>query len=226
MEHKRSRVAAESLSHLQISRHDPEGIHLLTVDHGVFPEDTVRLLHPLDEPSKLDSAVDIRRIRAFTIAALEDAAASGHTLHFAGSLSEAIREIAVRPECPVTADILSAGVREMAPEVIAVEMKSDLALQLGRYQTIGELIRKQVLGRISGQRHAIQLDWAKILDSKLPPMEMLDPAEKAIEQRARNEKAMSLAELAESRFSVLAGPAGAGEDLAARYIMRSKGDPR
>ena len=51
-------------------------------------------------------------------------------------------------------------------------MKSDLALQLGRYQTIGELIRKQVLGRISGRAPRYPTNWAKILHSKLPPMEM------------------------------------------------------
>lgn len=189
----------------EISRHDPEGIHFLTIDRGVFPEDTVRLLHPLEAPSKLDSAVDIRRIRAFAIAALEEAADLGHTLHFTGSLAQAIREMVVRPECPVTADILSAGVREMSPEVVAVEMNGEIAIQLGRYREIGELIRKNVLGRVAGERHVLILDWAKIIDSKFG----LAGDEK--EKRARNEKAKALAELAESRFSVLAGPAGAGK---------------
>jgi hypothetical protein len=189
----------------EISRHDPNGVQLLTVDHGIFPEDSVRLLNPLEAPSKLDSAVDIRRIRAFAIGALEEAANSGHTLHFAGSLAQSIREIVVRPECPVTADILAAGVREMSPEVVAVEMDGELAIQLGRYQAIGEIIRKQVLGRIAGQRHVVPLDWAKILDSKFGPK--VDAEEK----RARSEKSKALAELAESRFSVLAGPAGAGK---------------
>jgi hypothetical protein len=56
------------------SRHDPDGVHFLTVDRGVFPEDTVRLRHPLEEPSRLDSAVDLRRVRALTVQALEEAA--------------------------------------------------------------------------------------------------------------------------------------------------------
>lgn len=190
----------------EVSRHDPEGVHLLTVDRGVFPEDTVRLLHPLEAPSRLDSAVDARRVRAFTIAALEDAASAGHTLDFAGSLAEAIRETAVRPECPVTTDILAASVREMSPEVVSVELGGDLALQLGRYQKIDEIIRKNVTGRVSGQRHTVALDWARLLDKKLN-----DPTRDAEEKLARAEKSKALAELAESRFSVLAGPAGAGK---------------
>ncbi len=189
----------------EVSRFDPEGVKLLTVDRGVFPEDTVRLQHPLEEPSRLDSAIDIRRLRAFTIAVLEKAAAAGHTLQSAGSLAEAIRETGVRPECPVTVDILTAGVNEMTPEVVAVQTSEDLALQLDRYWSIGELVRKQVLGRVSGQRHTLVYDWNNLVNKKWGAV---DDEE---EQLARDEKAEALKELAESRFSVLAGPAGTGK---------------
>jgi hypothetical protein len=37
----------------EITRQDPQGVRLLTVDRGVFPDDAVRLLHPLDKPSGL-----------------------------------------------------------------------------------------------------------------------------------------------------------------------------
>lgn len=200
----------------EISRHYPEGVHLLTIDRGVFPENIVRLLHPLESPSKLDSAVDNRRVKAFAIAALEEAAELGHTLYFAGGLAQAIRENAVRPECPVTVDILSANVREMSPEVVAVEMNGELAIQLGRYQEIGELIRKQVLGRVAGQRHTLKLDWVKMLDAKF------GPARDDKERLARNEKAKALAELAESRFSVLAGPAGTGKTTLLGILCEQK----
>ena len=49
----------------ELTRHDPKGVRLLMVDRGVFPEDTVRLQHPLEHPSRLDSAVDLRRVRRF-----------------------------------------------------------------------------------------------------------------------------------------------------------------
>lgn len=190
----------------EIGRQDPaNGVHLLTVDRGIFPDDAVRLLHPLEEPSQLDSAVDVRRVRAFAISALEDAAAAGHTLHFAGSLAEAIREYSVRPACPVTADILTANVREMAPEVVSVEMDGVIALQLSRYQAIGKEVRKQVLGRVGGQRHAAAHNWAKLLTDKFGPIS------DAEEQRARDEKIAALQELSASRFSALVGPAGAGK---------------
>ena len=187
------------------SRHDPDGVQLLMVDRGIFPEDTVRLLHPLQLPSRIDSAVDARRIRAFTIQALEEAADAGHTLCFAGGLADAIRANSVRPECPATADILGANVPEMAPEVVSVDMGGGLALQLDRYRAIRELVRRQVLGRVGGQRHTVAHDWSKLLAARF------GAAKDSEEIRAREEKAKALAELAEARFSVLAGPAGAGK---------------
>jgi hypothetical protein len=189
----------------EISRHDPDGVHLSTVDRGVFPDDTVRLLHPLEAPSGLESAVDARRVRAFAIEALETGSTSGHTLQFAGDLAEEIRDSAVNPPCPVTVDILSASVHEMAPEVRAIESETGLALQLDRYRAFGELVRKQLLGRVSGQRHTLVRNWSKLLEKKFGVAADED------ERRARLEKQAALVELAESRFSVLAGPAGAGK---------------
>lgn len=187
------------------SRHDPDGVRLLTIDRGVFPEDIVRLQHPMDEPSRLDSALDLRRVRAFTIAALEEAAQSGHTLLPKDKVVQTVRGYPVRPECPVTGDMLAARAKDMSPEVVLVTMDNDTAMQLERYKTIGELVRKQILGRVGGQRHAVARDWIKLLDKKFGPS--LDKEER----RARQEKAAALKELAEARFSVLAGPAGAGK---------------
>ena len=189
----------------EVSRHDPESVHLLTLDRGIFPKDTVRLLHPLEAPSGLDSGIDARRVRAFSIEALESASDEGHTLQFAGSLAETIRESPACPACMVTTDILGASIPAMAPEVSAVESDRELALQLARYRVIGELVRKQVLRRVSGQRHTIAQDWIRLLEEKF------GSEVDAEERRARQEKAMALAELAESRFSVLAGSAGTGK---------------
>jgi len=189
----------------EISRYDPEGVRLLTVDRGVFPEDAVRLLHPLEGPSKLDSAVDLRRIRAFVIASLEQSAQAGHTLLPKDKVVEAVQSFPVRPECPITGDILMTRASDMAPEIVPVQIEGDIALQLQRYTTIGDLVRKQVKGRINGQRHSITRNWLGLLERKFGKTK--DPDEK----RARVEKAAALQELAEARFSVLAGPAGAGK---------------
>jgi hypothetical protein len=189
----------------ELSRHDPEGVQLLIVDRGMFPEDTVRLQHPLEKPSQLESAVDLRRVRSFTIAALEEAALNGHTLLSKNKAVEAILSRPAHPSCPVTGDMLSSRVADMAPDVASAAADGDLALQLERYQSIGQLVRKHVLGRVGGQRHTLIRDWTALLKTKF------GPATDDEEKRARGEKAAALKELAESRFSVLAGPAGTGK---------------
>jgi len=189
----------------EVGRHDPEGIRILTIDRGVFPDDSVRLKHPLASPSKLDSALDLRRVRAFTVAALEQAALSGHSLLSADRAVESVRAFPVRPACPVTGDILAGRVAEMGPEVVAAPVGSSGGLQLTRYDQIRALVRRNVSGRMAGARHADKVDWPAALLKKLkPPID-------ADDLRAHQEKSAALKELAEARFSVLAGPAGAGK---------------
>lgn len=189
----------------ELSRHDLEGVRLLTVDRGVFPDDVVRGKHALESPSGLESSVDLRRVRAFSVASLEEAAAGGHTLLAKDQVVEAIAARPVSPACPVTGDMIAARVADMAPELVATEKDGDLALQLDRYKTLGELMRQQIKGRVAGQRHRVNRDWAQLLDKKF------GATTSAEEHRARQEKAAALKELAEARFSVLAGPAGAGK---------------
>jgi hypothetical protein len=206
----------------ELSRHDPEGVRLLTVDRGVFPEDVVRLRHPLEKPSRLDSAIDLRRVRAFAISTLEEASLSGHTLMPKDSVVGAILSRPVRPACQLTGDVLSSRVADMSQEIASVEINRELALQLNRYKAIGEEVRKQVEGRLRGKRHVVADTWASLLTEKF------GSATDDEERRARTEKSAALKELAEARFSVLVGPAGAGKTsvlgiLCAKSEIRDEG---
>lgn len=199
-----AKIVANPYRLFEATRHLPDGIKLLTVDRGIFPADSVRLKHPLEGLSAFESAVDVRRVRAFTLAALESAASTGHTLLPMANIVTAIKAMPVQPECPVTGDILASRVAEMAPEIAAVDA-SGPALQLQRYKDIGELVRTQALKRVRGQRHSVSRDWNKLLEQKF------GSSSDEEELRARSEKAAALTELAEARFSILAGPAGAGK---------------
>ena len=161
--------------------------------------------------------MDARRVRAFAISALEEAALAGHTLQFASALEEKIRRYPVHPECPVTSDILNASVDDMAPEVVKIESEGEMALQLERYHTIGEIVRKNVRGRIKGKRHIVNQDWTKHVAEKFGPWTDDE------ECRAQEEKAKSLAELAESRFSLLAGSAGTGKTSVLGILCNQEG---
>jgi len=200
----------------ELSRHDPDGLRLLTVDRGVFPDDVVRIKHPLPQPSALESAVDVRRIRAFTISTLEGAASSGHTLLPGSQVVDLISNYPIRPPCPLTQDILDASEDPFITEIIKVMMEGKSAFQLKRYQQIRELLVREVKGRLKGVRHKLPQDWSMLLEQKFGSTTDEE------ERRAREEKALALKELAEARFSVLVGPAGAGKTTVLGLLCSQK----
>jgi energy-coupling factor transporter ATP-binding protein EcfA2 len=189
----------------ELTRLDLDGVPLMIIDRGIFPDDTVRLKHPLDQPSVLESAVDVRRIRAFSIAILENAAEVGHTLLPAEHIVEAVCQYPISPACPITHDMLVARVNDFLPDITQTESAEQLTFQLERYKTIRDLIRKEVNGRAKGLPLKVTQDWSVLLDKKFGTTIETE------ELQARSEKAAALKQLAESRFSVLVGPAGAGK---------------
>ena len=158
------------------------------------------MIPPLDG---FESPLNPKRVKAFALMALENAARKGHTLQLVDDLVERIRRIPAQIKCEVTSDIISG--LDFAPEVIAFETEQGRALQLSRYHDFGEVVRRNVRGRVKGNRHTLVMDWEGLLEKKF------GAAQDDEEIRARKEKAAALAELAESRFSVLAGSAGTGK---------------
>jgi hypothetical protein len=123
---------------------------------------------------------------------------------------------------PVTADLLAVAEDEhFASEVRLVEMADgSRAYQLERLASAGELIRSTVEKRAAGQSHEINADWRQELDQQLGAMPSEKGDEQDKEERARQEKAAALAELATRRFSVLIGPAGTGKTTLLSVLCR------
>jgi hypothetical protein len=95
----------------------------------------------------------------------------------------------------------------MHPEVVPTAIGDGQAFQLERYKSIAAMVRRQVEGRIAGQRHSGPHDWNTLLETKF------GSAVDEEELRARTEKTAALKELFQARISVLAGPAGVGNSL-------------
>jgi GTPase SAR1 family protein len=184
-------------------------VNVWTIDRGVFPEEVIRKAHPLPKPSELDSGTDARRIRALTVFELEKAASEGHTLKRKKDVILAIRDLDIRPSCAVDSDLMSVTERFFGEEIVITPLKDgSLCYQLNRLAEVGAIIRGSITKRRAGVRHNIPEDWRVVLDRNLPTIKSEDREQ---EERAREEKAAALKELAESRFSVLLGPAGTGK---------------
>lgn len=195
----------------ELDRTAVEPIGLLQIDRGMFPDPVVRDKHPLPAPSALEGPLDGRRVRAFVIDALEQAAADGHTLQLRDRVIHYVRKREVRPELPLSEDVLGATDVPLAPFVLNITLADGAsALQLDRFVATKQVIHNEVTKRSSknAKRHTAGHTWRKVIDQQFK--DFAGPLDDD-EVRARDEKAAALAEIFTARVSVLLGAAGTGK---------------
>jgi ATP-dependent exoDNAse (exonuclease V) alpha subunit len=118
-----------------------------------------------------------------------------------------IREMKLDPACSVDQDLYTVVEDDFKGVLVEAEMYDGLkAYQLERLSKMASIIRREITRRRAAKRILVSADWRALLDEHL-----LTPAEDEAEEKARTEKTQALKELAESRFSVLIGPAGTGK---------------
>lgn len=194
----------------EMTRLKADPISVWTVDRGVFPDEAIQKNHPLPETTALDAGTDARRVRALAVKVLEDSASSGNTLMPQDQVVLAIRNLAIKPGCEVDGDLIAVA-KDLFENAIVEKPMADgnPALQLGRLSEMGEIIRRAIEKRVHGKRLPVDADWRSLLDKHLDVHGTGSTDE--LEEKAREEKTAALKELAESRLSVLIGPAGTGK---------------
>ena len=196
----------------------PENIiPLKVIDRAVYPPDLIYDTNPLEEPTALESCNDERRVRAYFISLLEQHALEGHTVYPVNFLINELNDMPIEPACEVSSDVIDTMDNFLALELVKVTCKNgETAYQLHRLAEIDEVIRSAVEARLNGKRHVVQEDWNKIVQ------EAFKGKPKAPnEDKAREEKAAILKELAESRLSVLIGGAGTGKTTLLALLCKS-----
>ena len=194
----------------ELTRLTADPVSVWTVDRGVFPDEVIRKKHPLPAPTALDAGTDARRVRAFTVKVLEDAAGDGNTLLPQDQVVLGIRALTLQPPCQVDADLMNVAKDDFEDAIGKLAMANgDPALQLGRLTDVGATIRRAIDKRVKGKRMTVAADWRRLLDEQLFAQSAGEPDE--LEESARKEKTAALTELAEARLSVLIGPAGTGK---------------
>ncbi|MXZ24245.1 MAG: AAA family ATPase [Caldilineaceae bacterium SB0665_bin_21] len=190
-------------------------VSVSAVDRGLFPASSIRGRFPIPEPSRIDTRVDARRLRALSIRELEVEANQGDTLVPRGKIIERLRmqdHTDGEEQTLVTGDLLKVAEDTLFADVVRIVGMADgsPAYQLERLGQAGDLIRKTVDERVAGKRHNLDYDWRNQLDAILRDFPD-DPIEAEKEELARREKAAALNEIANARVSVLIGSAGTGK---------------
>lgn len=206
-------------------RHTLTPVALTTIDLGLYLKNPP--LEILPDNLIYNDPFEIHRIRALTIQQLEWAALQGHTLLPRKEIIKQIRDLSITPACAINSDYYELAEECFAGSIVLEEMKDgERAYQLQRFKQTREIISQKIIDRINGKRLILEADWATLLNTALDPFTEGKPDE--TELKARSEKAAALKEIAESRFSVLIGPAGTGKTtlltiLAGQEEVESKG---
>jgi len=185
-----------------------EPINLTTIDTGTFPSKYIDERFPLLSPSAINGSTDPRRIRALIVNLLENSANEGHTLLPVKEVILKIRDIPLEYECMIDQDLLSIMKDFFLEEFAEVNLTDEVfAYQLNYISRYKDVISKSIKNRVNSLRLKVNADWKELLEEKLGTFDSSD----LVEKEAREEKLSALKELAESRFSVLIGPAGTGK---------------
>lgn len=186
-------------------------ISFWTIDRGVFLPAALAAHHPLPGSAPMDGADDPRRLRALAGHVLHSAAErEGHTYLPLTLLAARASGLRLEPHCEVKPEDFELFEDDWEEEIVFSALADGTrAAQLAERDATALAIRNLLRrARHAAARSEIVADWPALILQKLEETgRQCGPDDAA----ARAEKALALAELAASPFSVLIGPAGTGK---------------
>jgi ATP-dependent exoDNAse (exonuclease V) alpha subunit len=186
------------------------------IDKAVFSDNRILENFPLPELTDISTALDQRRIRAYAVQLLEQEIFNGNTLLTDSQLVTKFDELPVQPLCNSSIRNLIAIEDFVNLEIARHTLDEEEELyyfKLTRFDIIKSKIKNFVQKRIKRSFNpAIQQNWQKLIDNKFGEIDTSKPNwYQERDKKAREEKARALDILANSRVSVLIGPAGTGK---------------
>jgi len=187
-----------------------------TIDKAIFGDPAGLEQFPLPEICNLNTPLDQRRVRAFTVKVLEEAAMVGDTLLTDTQLITKLDEQPIEPLCNPSIRNMTA-IREFMNEEVTQHVLDEeeeiYYFKLKRFDTIKNKIRNFIQKRLLRNIDPpIDQDWRELIDQKFGKIGITKPTwYQERDERARQEKANALQVLANNRVSELIGPAGTGK---------------
>ena len=186
------------------------------IDKALFGDQASLVQFPLPDLTDIGTPLDQRRIRAFAVKVLEEAALAGHTLLTDTQLITRLDEQPVEPACnPSLRNVMAIGefMKEEVTQHILDEEEEIYYFKLSRLDAVKSKIRNFIQKRLQRSIDPpISRDWRALIDQKFGELDGSKPTwYQERDKRARQEKADALNVLANSRISVLIGPAGTGK---------------
>ena len=191
-------------------------ITLAAVDHGIFPDDAVRVRHPFPAPTSIADPQDIRRIRGALGAILRAATDAGDTLLSAEEARERLEGLPIaQPPRMVGVDWLTAYRDQLADTVTVYDVAAsdrDAAsvnvIQLAELRRRENYLRKVLQARAAAPLDALRVDWRALLITTIG--DSYQPQNQR-HRAALDEQVAVLEQITTRKLSVLTGHAGTGK---------------
>ena len=186
------------------------------IDKAIFGDTAALKKFPLPEKTGINASLDQRRIRAFAVKVLEQASIEGNTIIMDSQLITKLDEQPAEPLCnPSIRNVLAID-EFLKQEVTQHFLDEDEELyyfKLKRFDEIKTQIRNFVQKRLKRNINPpVEKNWLELINNKFGAIDTGKPEwYQKRDKNARSEKARALNVLANSRVSLLIGPAGTGK---------------
>ena len=206
-------------------------VSLGVIDRGLLPDATIAANHPVEEPSRAESALDARRVRAALVTILRRASDQGDALLSEPEVLEKLGALDLAQPCVVGADWVSTHSDDLHGEVEAFELPapgSDAGEVVRCLQLTDLKTREARLATILGKRAKTAVpstgeDWSTLLAETLTDQGVPAAAQRKDRSKdATSEQARALEAITTRKLSVLVGRAGTGKTTVLGALVRSK----
>lgn len=210
------------ISEADLGDSDDGPVSIGVIDRGLLPDDTIRIAHPVPEPSHLASPQDWRRVRASLASVLRAAGEQGDSLLSTDESLERVADLDISPSVDIGQDWINAHSDELADVIRVVNIESNEedarpSLQLLDHFTYEDRLSKVLAARAKREITSPNTDWRALLD-----MVLGDQARTSDERHreAIKEQIAALKTITSRRTTVLTGRAGTGKTTVLAALLQ------
>jgi hypothetical protein len=203
-------------------------VSLGVVDRGITPDTVVAAQHPVPPPSRVESPLDERRVRAALVTVLRHAADDGDALLTEDEALGRVGKLKLDQPCDVPSPWLAGHDEDLSAEIARINVLIDpevgtsmSSLQLVEFRQREDKLRSILSKRAGRSLPSLNENWSDLVAATVGES---DAQFTAADERRRNatmEQASALETVTTRRLSVLVGRAGTGKTTVLGALLKS-----
>ena len=204
-------------------------VSLATIDRGVMPDTVIQAAHPVEEPSRVESPLDGRRVRAGLVFVLRTAASQGDALLSDIDALLALGKLDLSSACEVPLDWVNGNSELLAEEIVRHRLllnhETDEAvqcLQLKELSDREDKLSKLLRARANTAVPTTGESWSDLILAALKENGTNPDLENARHASALEEQAKALERITTRKLTVLVGRAGTGKTTVLAGLLGSE----